>query len=171
MKNFILILIFIFTTISYSQDTGRFGLTAGYLNLNVKASYEGMDASVTESGFVVGGQFDIPLSNDFYLQPGVTYGNAGDSGILFIPVVAKMYIANSGFNLQAGPQASLILNEVRYNTNVLGIDLTFGAAYDISNNFFLQSRYAHELTNRITGGVSGVRSTINSLTLGLGYKF
>lgn len=160
---------------SQAQESPRFGLSAGYLNLNVKASFEGMNASVNESGFFVGGLVDVPLSGNFHLQPSVLYGNAEDSGIIFIPVMAKLYIANSGFNFQAGPQASIILEETGEEMNAFGLDAVFGAAYDINYNFFLQARYALELTNRINaeaaGLPDGVKSTINSFTIGVGYKF
>lgn len=175
LKKLLLVICLAFaSTTMISQETG-FGLTAGYLNLNVRASYEGVNASTNGSGFYVGALADIPLSESFYLQPSVIYGNAEDSNILYFAAMGKYYVAGSGFNIQAGPQLSLILDEVGGDINTLGIDLGIGAGYDITENFFLQGRYAFEVTNRIDGkaeGVpEGVKSTINSLMIGVGYKF
>lgn len=158
-----------------SNSDAKFGLTAGYLNLNVKASYDGMSSSANGSGFFAGILTDIPLSSEFYLQPGVLYGNAEESNMLYIPLLVKYYIAGSGFNLQAGPQASIILDEVGGDIHPFGLDIAFGAAFDIDEHFFLQVNYSAEITNRIntsTYGVpDGIDGSINSLKAGVGYKF
>lgn len=171
---FALALVFAALQTNAQEETTRFGLTAGYLNLNVKASYEGMSASVNGSGFYVGGLLEVPVSTNFYIQPAVLYGNAEDSGMLYVPVMAKLYLVNSGLNVQAGPQATFILEEAEEGTNSFGLDLALGAGYDITENFFLDARYAFELTNRVgdmEGLPEGVKSTINSFTVGVGYKF
>jgi opacity protein-like surface antigen len=105
----------------------------------------------------------------------VNYGNIEDSGILYIPVMAKYYIADSGFSLQAGPQASILLEETGSDVNGLGLDLGFGASYDITENFFAEARYAFEITNRLTDEFTDangdISSRINSLNIGIGYRF
>lgn len=73
----------------------------------------------------------------------------------------------------AGPQATIDLEEGQEGYNSLGIDAAFGLGYDINENFFLNARYALELTNRIGDieGAEGLKGKINSLQLGVGYKF
>ena len=175
MKKIILLCCGILMSAQAFSQSADFGLTAGYLNLNVSSSYEGLNASVSESGFYLGAFADFDLSSDFSIQPGVNYGKVQDSeGILFIPVLAKYYVGDSAFNLLAGPQASIILEDTGDEINAFGLDVTFGAGFDITEDFQLQARYSLELTNRIgdvQGMPSDVKSRVNSLTIGLGYKF
>ncbi|GHA35394.1 hypothetical protein GCM10007103_16210 [Salinimicrobium marinum] len=173
-KIFLIAITFIFASTANAQDT-KFGLTAGYLNVEATESYMGMDVSADASGFYAGVLVDVPLSGSFHLEPAVIYGNAEELNLLFVPVLAKYYISESGFSLLAGPQGTIILDEVGNNVNTFGVDLTFGASYDITENFFLQARYSFELTNRTNNDLEGmpedVDGSINSLLVGVGYKF
>lgn len=176
MKKLFLLSIILFSSFQLSAQEIKFGLTGGYLNVDVTASFEEINSSVNESWYYIGALADIALNQSFHLKPGVNYGNIEDSGILYIPIVAKYYIATSGFHLQAGPQASIILEESGEEMNSFGLDIGFGAGYDITQNFFIEARYALELTNRITDAGqqaigADVAARINSLNVGLGYKF
>lgn len=95
-----------------SAQQAEFGLTAGYLNLNVKSKYDNVSAAANGSGFYVGGLADITLSEALHLQPEILYGNAEDSEILYVPIMAKYYISESNFNVQAGPELSFILDDL-----------------------------------------------------------
>lgn len=165
-----------FTIQTYAQETD-FGITAGYLHINVSSSAGIYEESDNGSGIHVGFLADIPLSETFYLQPSVNYGHAEDSNILSIPLLAKYYISNSGFNLLAGPQATIILDQIPGSMKAVGIDLGFGGGYDIGENFFLQAKYFLELTNRSENDIMGTpegihyESSVNTLFIGLGYKF
>ena len=96
--------------------------------------------------------------------------------MLYVPIMAKYYIGDSQFNLQAGPQAAIILDEVG-GMNAFGLDLGFGAGFDITENFFLEARYAFEVTNRMGDEFaeafpeSDAKVRINTLQVGVGYKF
>lgn len=154
----------------------EFGITAGYLNLTASTSYGDMDVSASESGFYAGVLADFELSESFHLEPAVVYGNANEANTLFIPVLVKYYIETSGFNIQAGPQGTLVLDDLEGSgVKSFGLDLGFGAGYDINENFFLQARYAFELTNRADtdffGAPDDLKAHINSLFVGVGYKF
>ena len=157
-----------------AQNTS-FGLTAGYLNVDVGAKYQGVSSSVSESGFYIGAFADIALTPVIHLQPGINYGFIEDSGIIYVPVMAKIYIADSGFSLQAGPQASILTEDTGDEVKAFGLDVGLGAAYDINSNFFVEARYSLELTNRLTSEFTNVygdiSSKINSLFIGVGYKF
>ena len=151
-----------------------FGLMAGYTNISAKISDQGSSISGDESGFYVGGVADFGISEKFHVQPEVLYANANDATFLYIPVLAKFMVSDK-FGILAGPQANLSLEEKTKGINSLGIDLTFGANYKITQNFFLEARYGFEVTNRITNSGeyegSGVKGKVNTLQVGLGYLF
>ncbi|MCC8360626.1 hypothetical protein [Salinimicrobium sediminilitoris] len=96
------------------------------------------------------------------------------NGMLLIPIMVKYYVGNSTFNLQAGPQASIIPEDTGKEVNSFGLDASIGAEFDITENFQHQARYSLEITNRI-GEVEGmpedVKSRVNSLIFGIGYQF
>lgn len=166
----------LFSFFHVSAQETSFGFTAGYLHMDVTAQYQEINTSVNESGYYIGALADIALSESLHLQPGVNYGHIEDSGILYIPVMAKYYIATSGFHLQGGPQASIVLEETGDEMNAFGLDLGLGAGYDINEHFFIEARYAFELTNRLTDQGqqavgADITARINSLNVGVGYKF
>ncbi len=166
----------LFTFYSFGQQTS-FGLTAGYLNITASSSAGELKETDNAHGFNIGILADISLSESFYLQPAVIYGNAEDSNLLSIPLLAKYYISYSGFNLLAGPQATIILDELPGTVKSVGFDLGFGAGYDLSENFFLQAKYFFEVTNRFDDDIIGLpegldyKAKVNTLFVGVGYKF
>lgn len=175
MKNiFLLVGILLCITKGFTQEAA-FGITAGYLNLNVSSSYQGSKMTENASGFYAGILGDFKISESFHLEPAAIYGKAKESNILFIPIHAKYYIGKSKFNLLAGPQASMILDEINPSVKRIGWDLSFGAGYDVSEDIFLQLRYGLEITNRHTdqfvSAQAGTNAGINSLFAGIGYKF
>lgn len=158
----------------FSQEA-KLGLTAGYLNLNVSSSFPRSDFSENASGFYAGILGDFKLSDSFYLQPAAIYGNANGSNVLFIPIHAKYYLGESGVSVLAGPQGTLLLDEIDPTIKRIGWDLSFGAEYDITDNTFILIKYAMEITNRYSDEFikvpAGVNAGINSLLAGIGYKF
>lgn len=158
----------------FTQEA-EFGITAGYLNLNVSSYQQGADISENASGFFAGILGDFKLSERFYVEPAAIYGYAKESNILFIPIHAKYYIGQSGINLLAGPQATMILDEINPSVNRLGWDLSFGAGYDVTDEIFLRVKYALEITDRHNHEVravpEGTNAGINSIFAGIGYKF
>lgn len=175
MKNiFYLVALILCISKGFSQEA-KFGLTAGYLNLNVSSYYQGSEISENASGFYAGILGDFKLSEAFHLEPSAIYGHAKELNVLFIPLHAKYYIGQSGFNLLAGPQATMILDEINPRVKRIGWDLILGAGFDVTDEIFLQVKYALEITNRhndeIIGAADGINVGINSLFAGIGYKF
>tara|TARA_R110000751_G_scaffold40436_1_gene95706 strand:- start:3141 stop:3668 length:528 start_codon:yes stop_codon:yes gene_type:complete len=175
MKKITFILLFALSALSVSAQETKFGFTGGFLNAEVKITADNQGSfSESDSGFYVGALADINLNGSLHLQPEVLYGNINDGSVLFIPVLLKYYISESNFNIMAGPQATIDLEEGGEGYNELGIDASFGIGYDITENFFIDARYNLELTNRI-GDVQGIpgdyKGKINTLHIGVGYKF
>ena len=49
-----------------------------------------------------------------------------------------------------------------------GLDLAFGAGYQIDDNWFVEARYGFQISR---GGDFGDAVDINTLTIGAGYRF
>ncbi len=183
-------------TIMQAQTNVKFGLTGGLLNSNtdIDISVLGFDVAnidaINVTGFNIGAFADVELSEKFHIQPELTYGSAGKLAFVYLPIMMKYYVADK-INIQVGPQLSFstnlqdikdglkdiddILNtEVNLDKafNSTGVDLVFGAGYDISDKFFVQARYGLELTNRYDGPLSNSLSVrANTFTIGVGYSF
>ncbi|MFD1094360.1 outer membrane beta-barrel protein [Salegentibacter chungangensis] len=177
VKNYLFILFLLMGLNSFAQDV-EFGIQAGYTNIEIEATIEAEQVSDNASGFFVGLLADFKFSENWHLQPSVNYFNAEESDFLSIPVMVQYFIVDSGFYLQAGPQGTIILEDNPV-TNTLGLDAAFGAGYHINENFFIDARYGIELTNRYSYesveygdqyGL-GIESGINTLMVGVGYKF
>lgn len=166
----------LFTIQTYSQKID-FGMAIGYLNVNASYSAGDWNDSDNVSGFYLGFLADIALSEAIYLQASVNYGNAQKSNLLSIPILAKYYIPNSRFNLLAGPQATILLDQHLGPLKTFGMDLGFGAGYDLNENFFLQAKYFFEVTNRKDGLAIGthegleIKNSLNTLFVGVGFKY
>ena len=150
---------------TFSQEV-NFGAQAGYLNMQEKATYDGTSISENYSGFYVGVLADFTLSESFHLQPSVNYANVDDTNFLIVPVMAQYHIQSSGFYLQAGPQGTFILEDTSDLINTFGLDLAFGAGYQINANFFVEAKYSLEVTNRNSEDFGGdLKSRINALSV------
>lgn len=114
-----------FVVSSNAQEKPRFGVTAGYINTTIKVSGDGMSASVDESGFFVGANADFKLSDVLHVQPAVLYASVDEADFLHIPIMFKYYVAEQ-FNIQAGPQGSLFLEDTEDTINSFGLDLGAG---------------------------------------------
>ena len=174
MKKILLVFaLVLFTVSSAIAQENNFGVKAGYANITAKAEVEGFSASVDESGFFVGLTSEFDLSPSFALQPEVLYASVAETGFLYIPVMAKYYIIPQ-FSLQVGPQINLAL-EAEEGENTFGLDAAFGLGYSINQNFFIDARYALELTNRVQDSPElegyDISGAYNTLMIGVGYIF
>ena len=155
-----------------AQDA-KFGAVAGYHNLSQKLSAEGNSISVDINGFYIGVSGEFTLSETLNLQTELQYASASQDGasidLIVLPILAKYYVSDE-FSLQAGPQLDFIVSDSE-DANVFGLGLAVGAGYDISENFYISSRYAFGLTNRLEDAPSGVSIKMNTFQAGLGYRF
>lgn len=200
----IAVLVFGFTN---AQDV-RFGVKGGgnFSSWTGKDT-KGMNAEY-KFGFNLGGFAEIKLSDQFAVQPEILYSTQGrkstngwyyldgeynrskvDCNLSYIniPVMFK-YLAESKFNLEAGPQigfltsAKIATKVKEFNKTVeqdakdsfksVDLSLNFGLGYDFTDNMGLGFRYNLGLTNILKGDANAdakIHNTVFSLLMA--YKF
>ncbi len=171
MKKIILLVAAAFMITTGVQAQGpAFGVKAGFSSASATVEFGGQDASVSESGFFVGLVADFTVSDQFHVQPSALYTNVDDTSFLQIPVLGKFLIGEGGFNLQAGPQFNLILEETADDFSSFSAGLTGGLGYDFTEKFFAEAHYHLQLTNSFTGS-EDVTAGTDFLNIGVGYRF
>ncbi|MEE9363660.1 MAG: outer membrane beta-barrel protein [Cellulophaga sp.] len=185
-----------FTSATLSAQGVKFGITGGLLNTNADISISALGFDIANfkvakgTGFYIGAIVDIEATDKLHIQPEVTYGSAGDLAYVYVPIMLKYYVV-SKLNIQVGPQFTFSsnLSEIKgaikdiegvlgSNGNVddvlksLGVDIGFGAGFDITDNFSVQARYAIEMTNRYSGPLSNsLKIKSSTLNIGIAYFF
>ncbi len=170
---FICSLLALTATTIHAQGNVKIGLSGGLLNVNTDVKIDvpiigniaNFDA-INETGFYIGGLVDIEVTPKIHVQPELLYGSAGDLSFVYLPLMAKYYVAGK-LNIQVGPQFTFSSNvdEIKQVIELIdsdlddvvkstGIDLGIGAGYDVTNKIAIQARYSFELTNRYSGPAS-----------------
>ncbi len=152
-----------------AQET-TFGVKAGFTSGTANVESGGQDISTSESGFFAGLVVDIPVSDQFHVQPQALYTNIDDSSFLQIPILGKYLIGEGGFNVQAGPQFNVILEETLDDFSALSVGLTGGLGYDFTEKFFAEAHYNLQLTNSFTGDLD-ITARTDFFNIGVGYRF
>lgn len=173
---------------SNAQET-RFGIKGG-LNISSIVGGDVRDANALV-GFHVGGLAEIHVVEKFYIQPellfstqGAKFGNDLDIKLnyLNIPVLAKYYIVDKKFSVEAGPQLGFLLSENWDGTDFKGdaksvdFGFNFGAGYDFTDNFSVGLRYTVGLSPIWNDNIDNSGDLYDSAKNGnfqisLGYKF
>ncbi len=146
-----------------AQDGASFGVKGGLDLVSVKTDA----GSENATGFFIGGFAEFGIADKFMLQPGLNYHTASKTvedvkykfNYLSIPVLVKYEIAEK-FNLMAGPSLYYSLESDDDDKTRFNFDL--GASYGITENFFVEPRYAIGLTGD---------AKVSHLLIGVGYKF
>ena len=164
MKKIILSIVALvaFGVVSAQKDM-KFGVKGGLDMVSVKAT----GASVSLTGFFVGGFAEFEIADKMVLQPGLNYHTASktESGVsykanfLSIPILLKYTVAEK-INLLAGP--SLYYSLESTDTDKTRFNLDLGGSYDITENFFVEPRYSIGLTGD---------AKVSHFLIGAGYKF
>ncbi|GEN65913.1 MULTISPECIES: porin family protein [Chryseobacterium] len=196
MKKILLGLALVAGTFTFAQKTStntsasspvRFGLKAG---LNVSSLSNGGWNS--KAGFYGGVFANIPVAQDFSVQPEVLYSGMGakaksNSDVKFnldyiaVPVMFQ-YNALPNLYLEAGPQFSfLVSSKLKDNSNSLDVKdgtksfdfgLGLGAGYYFTPNIGVNVRYVAGLSDVAKDRPSGSDSVKNgAFQVGLAYKF
>lgn len=177
---------------SNAQET-RFGIKGG---LNI-SNVVGGDVDNTKSlvGFHVGGFAEIHVVEKFFIQPELLYSAQGTKydgafgsdadfklNYLNIPVLAKYYIIDKKFNVEAGPQLGILLSakaegeDIKDFTRSVDFGFNIGAGYSFTDNFSVGLRYTIGLSPLTDEDVDNADDYYDSaknsnLALSLAYKF
>ena len=177
MKKLLLIAIVAIVSTTFTHAQNGFGVKAGFNSLSLRVSADGVSASESASGFYLGVFNNFKASDKVGIQAELQFVNVSEDGesssVLALPVMANINVADK-FNLLAGPQLDLLLDDDAEGIKKLGIGLGTGAAYDISQNVSLEVRYVLGLSNRLEDNeIEGIEldTKFNYLQIGLGYKF
>jgi opacity protein-like surface antigen len=175
-----------------AQQT-RFGIKGG-LNLSTVVGGD-VDNTKTLVGFHVGGFAEIHVVEKFFIQPELLFsaqgtkfdgdfGNDGDVKLnyLNIPVLAKYYIVDKKFSVEAGPQLGVLLSAKAEGTDIKdltrSVDFGFnlGAGYSFTDNLSVNLRYTIGLSPLSDKDIDSENEYYDSaknsnLALSLAYKF
>ncbi len=188
---FTLILSIIFISGLEAQEDIKFGVTGGLissrLNSSVGIGAFSVDTGklVSGTGFYVGAAASIGFSEKFGVQPELVYAKAGDLEFVQLPIMVKYYVIE-GLYAQVGPQLSFSTSASDLNdiislipgaddfagVKTFGVDLGFGAGYDVLDNLSVQARYSVELSNRTDGLLNIIgQAKVYNFNLGVTFFF
>ncbi|MDQ1167308.1 porin family protein [Flavobacterium sp. SORGH_AS_0622] len=192
MKKIILTAIAVMAfTFTNAQQT-RFGVKGG-LNLSTVVGGD-VENTKTFVGFHVGGFAEINIVEKFFIQPELLFSAQGtkvdgpfeDGDIklnyLNIPVLAKYYIVDKKFSVEAGPQLGVLLSAKAEDTDIKdftrSVDFGFnlGAGYNFTDNLSVGVRYTIGLSPLSDEDVDNADDYYDSaknsnFALSLAYKF
>ncbi|GEM_PF-4881038 len=171
MRRFTLLIILalLATVPSFSQDF-NLSATAGYLNINSIFKVDGQkrDLDFKSSGFFIGAQSEIALTEKIDLQPELALAINSEGDAIYIGALGS-YQATEEFSVLLGPALNVILEDVVNGYQTLGIFLGFGGNYNITDKIYAQAKY-HVQLNDYYNGSGGVSSKVNFLMVGVGYR-
>ena len=167
MKKVILLSIIAVFAMS-NVNAQNFGLKAGVDFASMKLKAEGASISTSETGFYIGAFTDIEVSESFTFQPSIMYVSVEELDQIAIPLMAKIPVSET-FSVLAGPSLGILL-DTGEGMKSLNFGLEAGAAYDISEAFFLEARYNLGLANLIEDAPSGYSTKLGGFFVGVGYK-
>lgn len=158
--------VFAFASVG-AQD---FGVFANYAS----NSFEGGDSA---SGFSFGVLADFEISEKFSVQPEVAYttSSVDDASydLININAMARYHVSEE-FSILAGPQIGFASGDIPDaldeafgdDFSSMNLQLAIGAAYDITENIFVQARYGFQLNEHVDG-----IGAVNTINAGVGYRF
>ncbi|NMH86066.1 porin family protein [Flavivirga algicola] len=155
-----------------AQET-KFGVKAGADFASVKVKVSGFSVSTSETGFYVGGFAEVGVSDTFTFQPELLYISVSTGTLNFdqisIPLMAKFGVSEK-IDVLAGPALGFLLDSADGQKS-FNYGIEAGAAYNITEELFVEARYNIGLANLIENAPSGVSTKISGLFVGLGYRF
>lgn len=175
---FLLIIALFFSGYAFSQNAVKLGVRAGITSSGIQGDASnslnqivdltnGYLKTADRTGFFLGGNADIPITENFSMEPGLYYtqkgydlkGDFGIKGIEFLGASAKASLQTQyidmpvllkgnfgGLLLFAGPQISyLVQGNLKTTAGILGINL-LNKTLDVSDQF-------NRWDAAVTGGV------------------
>jgi opacity protein-like surface antigen len=168
--------------VSHAQDV-RFGAKGSL----VLSTFSGEDAEM-KVGFNLGALVQIPVAEQFMIQPELVYSAQGakaeddDSklalGYINVPVLAK-YQSTSGFFAETGPQVGFLLSakakedgdsqDVKDQLKKVDFSWGFGIGYQTASNLGINARYNLGLSTLPDEGDAKVKNSV--FQIGVFYLF
>lgn len=149
------------------EGDGKLAVKAGFQTVfsRVRSSTE----TVTDSnvGYYLGLAYNFNFSPSFDVQTELVWANSQDDlDALLFPILADIALFED-LSLQVGPQFSFLLQSQEQNISGFQLQLDVGVRYDLASSYFVDIRYAHQVSNSYIGdGDFTVGS--NYFTLGFG---
>lgn len=192
MKKIVLAVIAVMAFGFANAQQTRFGVKGG---LNISTVVGGdVENTKTLVGFHVGGLAEIHVVEKFFIQPELLFSAQGtkvDSpfgdydiklNYLNIPVIAKYYIVDKKFNVEAGPQLGVLLSakvegeDIKDGTRSVDFGFNIGAGYSFTDNLSVGLRYTIGLSPLSDQDIDNTDDYYDSaknsnLQLSLAYKF
>lgn len=159
MKKLILITAVLVLPIAMVQAQDiTFGAKIG---LNLSTLQPDLTDPATRTSFHLGGMAEIPLMDDFSIQPELLFSSQGvkdesddDEQVILnylaIPVMAKYYVADN-LSIEGGPQLGILLKaeveddgetfDIKDNTKSTDIGFALGLGYKLDNGVNFGARY------------------------------
>ncbi|MDH7445677.1 porin family protein [Aquimarina sp. 2201CG14-23] len=180
-----LLLLFVFFTLitSIEAQESRYGIRVGANFSSISSDDITGDLDKSRIGVVVGFLADFALTEKLRLQPEFQYSGQGNKdrdlrvNYLQVPIILKYNITDL-FNVQLGPQAGIKIWEWEDNQANIPDFGTFdfaavaGVGVNITDNFFVDLRYAFGLSNVFDKDGSAIELDGNSrnIQLSVGYR-
>lgn len=167
------------TSLNSDAKTGTvttFGAKVGAFNYD----FNGKDLTGDKSGLsgtsFYGGFFaDTQLSEHWSLENELLFANADDILFIQVPVHLKYHFADK-WKIFLGPRLDFNVNDPEGlgvdQYKPFGVSIELGVQYDFYKRFFVEIRGSYGLTKQFNlAGYDSYNSTLNSLGIGVGYKF
>ncbi|MFV9550762.1 porin family protein [Algibacter sp. PT7-4] len=151
-----------------SVNAQNFGLKAGADFASMKFKADGENISTSETGFYIGAFADIDVSESFVFQPSVMYVSVEELDQIAIPLMAKFPVSEE-FSVLAGPSLGILL-DTGDGVKSFNFGIEAGAAYDVSEDFFVEARYSLGLANLIEDAPDDTSIKLSGFFVGVGYK-
>lgn len=179
-KLFIVAVMAVFSITSINAQEATFGVKGGMIAGNFAGSSS--DGYGGKIGFLAGGVVEIPLGNEFFIQPELLFefkgAKSGNSkfnlGYISLPVVAKYYVID-GLSVEAGPQFGFLVSaKEKYNggsdnisdeLKTFDMGITFGAGYKLDNGLNFGLRFNPGIIS-IPKDFSGLTNSAFNFTVG-----
>jgi len=174
-KYFTLVAFLVISTFSYGQFV-NYGIRAGINNSNLNFDPEPDSDVKARNGFAFGGFVEYGFSNEtssVMVELQWSAEGAKDrafrANYLNLPIQYRFIFRD--FSVGIGPQASLKIWENNDVFSTLNFSGVIGATYMITEELFIDARYALGLTNVLDEDITGdIEAKNNTIQIGFGIK-
>lgn len=157
----------------FCMQAQSFGVKGGFNFSNLKG--EGPDDFNVLTSYHVGLLYEVYVLDFLSIQPELLYSVQGAErrnedvklNYFTVPAVLKIYLSD-GFNIQGGPQFSMLLSESdnfeAAKSETFDFGVTGGLEFFVTNGLFVQARYYYGTKN--VSGVSDIKNRVVQASLG-----